>query len=435
MSDPSNAVYLPVDGGPVIKIGSSCYQRDTEVEVEPDLVTVDEFHPDCSNCLTGGSAIPGPDKRYIYVLCRKPPDEEKQEDPSSTGAGSVIPFCTEEMQDQIHALSGAEYPCETILQKAVEDLSTGPQTALYTWSMVPSGVKIFDVDGANPGSGTATIDWEQGAFTENDGVMVPALAFSDFQSMVASAFAEWKTMLEKVFSPANGYPNQLTVTFTYSGVEAGSPPALRQQNFLGQDILYDIPSGLNPLDQNNPYIRVGVFRIFRTKGENFAFLGRTNPPFSAEDPSSYGSRAKDLEVNGLYNFRKQSTTPKQGEAFMQAYDLKHVAVHELGHAFGFSHWDPMSVIDVDTALELTQASPEIVPFIKQGYIDHAAGNQTTIKTYVQRVLSVMSEGALGSLYNFDAASGLGGKYTLYPSSWPENRVDQCMIEAKYGGRC
>ena len=92
------------------------------------------------------------------------------------------------------------------LQETIAALAQGPQTYTFTWSVIPAGVAA--------GSHTTVEVKSPDDFVDNAAFVVEA----------ASAMARWKAMFESVFSVGNGYANQLTLNFTYEGIETGSPP-------------------------------------------------------------------------------------------------------------------------------------------------------------------------------------------------------------------
>jgi len=189
------------------------------------------------------------------------------------------------------------------ITSAVAMLGSGPQTVAFTYSFVLAGT------GMDPGT-SVTLEDKFGG---------PGLAL--WKGEITSAINEWKTVFETVFSRRNGYPNNLTLTFTNLGDETGTSVA----SDPGEP-LYTLPHADN----------IGYFRFamhaFDGPGGTLAhaYSPETSPSFSS--------------VGGDGHFDSGDRWRLDGVPDITRFSIKLVAVHELGHSFGLGH--PSNTFDI-----------------------------------------------------------------------------------------
>jgi len=440
-------IFLGADGGETVLIDGTCYRRVGADPTPPDSVLVDGFYEDCSPCqafLNGGSStgsgsgIDGRPVRFVYAKCILP----REDTGSGSDAGSSAisdTFCTEESRRLIQSLATTPTTvhCGKSIQDAVANLSAGPQSVTISWSMVPAKVPI-----ANSGqlfSLQNTELWIQDLwynYEYGSGLGVPGLTPTDHEEIITEAFVLWKNMLESVFSPSNGYPNQLTVVMDGLGMEAGKPPPIRLRGHT-----YDKPSGINPFAHGDPYIRVGMLRFF-IQEKDAPYLANTsightdNRDFIDVTPSSTGTFVGDIQINAFYRFRRSfaltpnlvASAPFAG--LPVAHELLSVIVHEIGHAFGIDHWDPRALFtwpeDIIRTLEITDQ--DTINTIIQGETDPGSfwHNVTSNR------LSVMSAPGQAITYNMETLPPAATlRYVLFQNGWINNPVDRCMVRAAF----
>lgn len=132
---------------------------------------------------------------------------------------------------------------------------------------------------------------------------------AQFQAEVMDAFTEWKTLLEGVYSTANGAGANLTVNFTSLGLETGNT----------QDSIsaYALPHAEN----------IGDFRI------GMHALGAP----LAHGYSPQGTPGVSGTVGGDTHFDSGDDWRLDGAVDAGAYSVMMVAAHEIGHNLGLGH--------------------------------------------------------------------------------------------------
>ena len=182
------------------------------------------------------------------------------------------------------------------VKNAVGTLPYRAATARITYSYIPDGVIVHD---AHTDLSMTIMDHVDGSVTAEA-----------FHQEIEAAFAEWKQLLESVFSPANGYGHPLTVQFARVEEQPPYPPLFG---------VYDTRDG-----------QVGDFRIgmWDMEGDQqvlaYAY-GPNNAPYAV---------AGDMLFNATVDWRKDSDVWDGGDG---GYSIKYVAAHEIGHALGFGH--------------------------------------------------------------------------------------------------
>jgi hypothetical protein len=233
--------------------------------------------------------------------------------------------------------SGRKCPRWETMANAVAKLSEGPQTVTFTYSFMIAGTVTEDST-----KDTVTIrDYYDGGTYH--GVVFPNIAggptLADFKSEIALAFAEWKAVIESIFSTTNGYDNNLTVNFTNLGDETGNTyPS--SATYIG-DVdgkgkgAYTLPGSENLGD-----IRIGMHAIASggvySAYNVIAHAGRLDFEEAIEDHQHTGIKVLGEVGNfaGDIHFDQFEVWRKEGETRAGSLSIKYVAVHEIGHSLG-----------------------------------------------------------------------------------------------------
>jgi hypothetical protein len=246
------------------------------------------------------------------------------------------------------------------LQETIAALAQGPQTYTFTWSVIPAGVAA--------GSHTTVEVKSPDDFVDNAAFVVEA----------ASAMARWKAMFESVFSVENGYANQLTLNFTYEGIETGSPPETGtgiQSYLIPSDYETDDPALLFATTYGNVgEIRVSMHPFVVSSEESHVFF-----PDGVYAP--WSNEGGDIHLNAGFNWRREGDAPAGQRLNIQTFLLR-----DIGHALGFDHWE------------------------------------------IDRQDSIMRE-TLDPEHNMETA--VSGAMVLFPSGWVDNATDRHMVETIY----
>jgi hypothetical protein len=228
------------------------------------------------------------------------------------------------------------------------DAGCGPQEVTFLVSFIREGTEIHVCksqecpDCSGPGDGGPTEAAELRDYGGYDTGTSPTVTNVQFMAEVVAALDEWKTFFETVFP-------DLTLNIENLGLEDHG--AIDWWNCVSENF-YAVPGTHRVGD-----IRIGMYPFLDDDGEpeqgaSLAYCllpgqegsGDGTRDNSQGDCNSCGSIRGDLFFDQNENWR----TDLGGEG--DAYSIKYVAAHELGHAFGLRHAEGDS-----TALMFTSA--------------------------------------------------------------------------------
>ena len=201
------------------------------------------------------------------------------------------------------------------IKEAVAKLACGPQSITITVSYVHPPTKY------EAGLSVETLG-------DDDGV--PSAA--EFKADTDLAHAWWANLFNTTFSRANGYANDLTLSFSVLGDESGDVPntGIDGETYL----LADYPS-VGDIRYAFHNLSIGTLaHAHHASGEFYECGGEGEEP---EQLGVIGGQHGDIHFNPLADWRRSDTGATEEGTPNDGSSVANVAAHELGHVFGLVH--------------------------------------------------------------------------------------------------
>jgi hypothetical protein len=252
------------------------------------------------------------------------------------------------------------------IKKAVANLECGPQSVNIQVSLIPAG-EIVGLP-SDYGGNTRTKDFEDGL----DGIPNKAQAIAELQV----ACNTWADIFNSVFSTANGYSNDLTLSFSILGDEQGSPPRAD----LSSVDLYPIPDGHDYSNVGD--IRVGFLPMTDAGGLSFA------APACEEKINKVGGRGGEFVLNSDLPWRVSEDSPPAFSVESAIAPVDDTIRVFMGSPTEFLQVGQMILIlDLEIDGKQQRGSAIITKIVTDQYIEVSAGVSKDAEIVMDRIYS------------------------------------------------